>query len=128
MKNTLKIDFTNKAIVMDRTFAKNCENTMSEEYAHLQTVRRDYPEYKVMTRTIKRNPKKETYKGLTYEYMETYILSHGTTEEIAESLGEYRELRLIASCHSQGLRYPTIKKWFLEKYPEIDSFTLEEVA
>ena len=60
--------------------------------------------------------------------METYILSHGTTEEVAEALAKYRELRLIASCHSKGLRYPTIKKWFLEKYPEIDSFTLEEVA
>ena len=128
MKNTLRIDFTNKAIVMDRSFAKNCENTMSEEYAHLQTVRRDYPDYKVMTRTIKRNPHKETYKGLTYEYMENYILNHGTEAEVAEALKEYRELRLISKCHGRGLRYPTIKRWFLERYPEIDSFTLEEVA
>lgn len=27
MKNTLKIDFNGKKIVMDRTFAKNCTNT-----------------------------------------------------------------------------------------------------
>ena len=123
MKNTLKIDFANKKIIMDRTFAKNCENTMSEEYAHLQEVRNDYPDYMVMTRSIKRNPNKETYKGLTYEYMEDYMLHHGTDEEVAKAIKEYRELRLIAKCHGKGFRYPTIKKWFLEKYPEIDEFT-----
>ena len=127
MKNTLRIDFDNKAIIMDRTFAKKCENTHSEEYKHLQTVRKDYPEYTVITRTIKRNPNKETYKGLTYEYMEDYILSHGTEAEIAKSLKEYRELRLITKCHGRGFRYPTIKKWFLEKYPAIDEF-LDKIA
>lgn len=43
MKNTLKIDFENSRIVMDRTFAKNVQNTNSEEYRHLQQVRKDYP-------------------------------------------------------------------------------------
>ena len=36
MKNTLKIDFAKKQIIMDRTFAKNVTNTKSNEYAHLQ--------------------------------------------------------------------------------------------
>ena len=35
MKNTLKIDFENSRIVMDRTFAKNVQNTNSEEYRPL---------------------------------------------------------------------------------------------
>ena len=68
MKNTLKINHTNSTIVMDRTFAKLAENTMSAEYAHLQQVRKDYPAYTVVRRTIKRNANKESYKGLTYEY------------------------------------------------------------
>ena len=126
MKNTLKIDFSRKTIVMDRTFAMRVKDTRSDEYIHLQAVRKDYPDYRVVTRTIKRNPNKETYKGLTYAYMEEYILQHGTKEEVAEALAEYRELRLISKCHGKGFRYPTIKKWFLEKYPEIDDFT--EVA
>ena len=69
MKNTLKIDRENGLIVMDRTFAKLSENTRSEEYTHLQQVRKDYPTFQVVTRTIKKNPKKETYAGLTYDYM-----------------------------------------------------------
>ena len=65
MKNVLKIDFAEKKIIMDRTFVQNCANTNSEEYAHLQKVRQDYPDYDVITRTIKKNTEKETYKGLT---------------------------------------------------------------
>ena len=124
MKNTLKINHENKTIVMDRTFAKFAENTRSEEYAHLQQVRRDYPDYAVTTRTIKRNSEKETYKGLTYEYMEEYILGHESEEKQLEVIKEFHELRTISKCHKQGLRYPTIKKWFLNKYPEIIDFAI----
>lgn len=122
MKNTLRINHENKTIVMDRTFAKFAENTRSDEYAHLQQVRRDYPDYTVTTRTIKRNPEKETYKGLTYEYMEDYILRHESEENALAIIKEFNELRTISKCHKQGLRYPTIKRWFLEKYPEIVDF------
>lgn len=124
MKNTLKINHEERKIIMDRTFAKFAENTRSEEYAHLQQVRRDYPDYAVTTRTIKRNSEKETYKGLTYEYMEEYILRHESEEKQLEVIKEFHELRTISKCHKQGLRYPTIKKWFLEKYPEIVDFSI----
>lgn len=62
MKNTLKINHAERTITMDRTFAKNAENTMSAEYSHLQSVRRDYPTYTVVRRQIKKNPNKECYK------------------------------------------------------------------
>ena len=29
---------------------------------------------------------------------------------------------LISQCHSQSKRYPEIKKWFLNKYPEVKKF------
>ena len=74
MKNTLRVNHADRTIIMDRTFAKYAENTMSNEYAHLQQVRRDYPNYTVMLRQIKRNSNKKTYNGLTYEFMEDYAL------------------------------------------------------
>ena len=123
MKNTLKMDYNNKLIIMDRTFAKKSEDTRSDEYAHLQNVRKDYPDFRVTTRTIRRNPNKQTYRGLTYDYMENYILGHGNDAEVQEALAEYRELRQIANCHSRGYRYPVIKQWFLDRYPEIVDFS-----
>ena len=122
MKNVLKINFEDKTIVMDRTFAAKVKDTRSDEYLHLQTVRKDYPDYRVITRTIKSNPNKVTYSGLTYEYMENYILTHGDDAEVQKALSEYRELRTIAKCHGKGKGYPVIKKWFLEKYDEIEDF------
>ena len=100
---------------MDRAFAKASEIVGSAAYNMLQTARRDYPTYSVVQRTIKRNPNKESYKGLTYEYMENYIMSH-----CAEKLAEYREMRLLSECHS--VRYPKIKEWFLAKFPEVAKY------
>ena len=107
---------------MDRTFAAKAKDTHSDEYLHLQAVRKDYPDYRVTTRQIKRNPNKKTYSGLNYEYMENYILTHGNDAEVQEALSEYRNLREIARAHGRGKGYPVIKHWFLESYPEIEDF------
>ena len=100
MKNVLKVDSVNKCLVMDRTFAKEAETVGSEAYMLLQNARRDYPTYTVVRRQIKRNSAKECYRGLTYEYMESYIASHSNA---ASRRAEYNELRLLAECHS--IRY-----------------------
>ena len=119
MKNTLTLNHNNRTIVMDRTFAKNAMNTMSQEYTHLQRVRQDYPNYQVVQKHIKVNDTKETYKGLTYNYMREYIKSH---EETEETLKELEEQILISKCHGTAFRYPCVKQWFLNKYPEIAKF------
>lgn len=124
MKNVIKVDFANKRIIMDRAFAKSCADPGSDEYAQLQRVRQDYPNFTVSTRTCKKNENKESYKGLTYAYMEHYIITHEKSERVLEVLDEYNELRLIAECHSRSRRYPVIKRWFLAKYPEIMQFGL----
>ena len=122
MKNALMINFEKNQIVMTRQFAKKCTDTRSPEYAHLQSVRRDYHEYEVITRQIKKNSSKKAYKGLTYDYMRDYIILHTTPEEETAALAEFDELILISKCQQQSLRYPTIKSWFLDKYPEIAKF------
>lgn len=55
MKNYLKVDIANSRLVMDRTFAKNCVIAGSAEYNLLQATRKDYPNFSVVQRTIKRN-------------------------------------------------------------------------
>ena len=126
MKNRLWIDFSKNRIMMDRTFAEKCCDTRSAEYEHLQRVRQDYPEFSVQRREIKKNTSKETYAGLTYGYMEHYIITHEEAATRAEVLAEYNELRLISECHKRSRRYPTIKKWFLDKYPQIAEFGMEK--
>ena len=122
MKNTLRLNHATRTIVMDATFARYAADTMSAEYAHLQKVRMDYPTYIVERRHIARNAAKECYRGLTYTYMQDYILSHGTEED----LHTYEEMKLISKCHSKAFRYPTIKAWFLDRFPEIKAFGVKE--
>ena len=130
MKNKLTVNHANHTIVMDRTFAKNAVDTRSEEYAHLQAVRRDYPNYQVVQRHIRTNSNKNTYAGLTYDYMESYILTHGTEETRKTNFNTFQEMRIIAQCQGKAFRYPKIKCWFLEQYPEIARFgmTTTQVA
>ena len=124
MKNTLKLDHAKKMIIMDRTFAKNSEDTRSEEYRHLQSVRQDYPEYSVIRKQIKKAANKESYKGLTYDYMEYYINRYEPEETREAVIDELKDMIEISKCHS--IRYPTIKKWFLAKYPEVAKFGMPE--
>lgn len=126
MTNILKLDHSNSNIVMDRTFAKKAEIVGSREYLLLQDCRRDYPFYTVIRRTINKKTDQEHYRGLTYEYMENYITAHD-----ADSLPVFKEMINISKCHSNCKRYPVIKEWFLNSYPEIKMFGLpkdEETA
>lgn len=117
MKNILKVDSAHSRLIMDRTFAKKAETVGSDEYTMLQNARRDYPTYTVVRREINRNTGKESYRGLTYQYMEAYIDAH---ENAAVLRKEYDELKFLAECHS--IRFPHIKAWFLRTFPEVKAF------
>ena len=125
-KSTLKVKYAEGIIEMNTTFANMMQNPLSDEYTLLQKTRMDLPTFAVRTRQIKSNPKKDTYKGLTYEYMKKYIKLHETKEEAEKVIAYLEDQILISKCHSQRLRYPTIKKWFLAKYPEVAKFGIVE--
>ena len=126
-KSKLMVKYAEGVIEMNTTFAKMMQNPLSEEYALLQRTRQDFPTFMVRTRQIKSNPHKDTYKGLTYEYMRDYIILHTAPEKEAEAVAEFDEMVLISKCHGKTLRYPTIKKWFLKKYPEVAKFGTVEI-
>lgn len=121
-KTMLFVDFEKNLLIMNQAFANKARNVRSEEYKLLQSTRRDYPTYAVVKRRIKRNSQKETYAGLTYEYMRMYIATHEPEETVKDVMEHFDELLLISQCHCKARRYPVIKSWFLEKYPEIEGF------
>jgi hypothetical protein len=128
MTSAIRINHFEKKILISKSFQKAAMNPTSREYAELMEVMANHPDYKLDQRAIKTNPKKDTYKGLTYEYMRDYIILHSTPEEEAAAVAEFDELILVSKCHSQSLRYPTIKKWFLTKYPSANEFGASALA
>lgn len=127
-KSKLMVKYADGVIEMNTTFAKEMRNPLSDEYALLQKVKMENPGFRVQTRKINTNPKKDTYKGLTYKYMKKYIKLHETKEEAEKVIAYLEDQILISKCHGQRLRYPTIKKWFLAKYPEVAQFGIESEA
>ena len=121
-KSRLSVKYAKSVIEVNTIFAKMMENPRSDEYELLQKIKMENPGFTVSRRQIKSNPKKDTYKGLTYEYMKKYIKLHETKEEAEKVIAYLEDQILISKCHGQRLRYPTIKKWFLAKYPEVAQF------
>ena len=126
-KSKLKVIYADGVIEMYTTFAKMMQNPLSDEYAMLQKVRTDNPTFTVRRRQIKSNPQKDTYKGLTYEWMRNHIATHEAEGVVEQKLNDFDEMVYISKCHRGSLRYPTIKKWFLKEYPDVAKFGTVEV-
>ena len=122
MTGAIRLNHFDKEILISKSFQKAAMNPTSKEYAELMEVMNNHPTYKLAQRVIKKNTQKETYAGLTYEYMRDYIILHSTPDEELAAVAEFDEMILVSKCHSKAQRYPTIKKWFLEKYPEIEMY------
>ena len=121
---SVRLDHARKMIIMSRTFAKKAEDPRSDAYAILKQLREDNFGYTVVRKEIKKNPHSEHYKGLTYDYMRTYINNH-EPEASRQTISDELEHKIeISKCHS--IRYATIKKWFLAKYPEVVGFGVED--
>lgn len=127
-KSKIKVFQTKGIIEINTTFVKMMQDPLSDEYALLQKTRMENPTFTVCRRQIKTNPKKDTYKGLTYAYMKKYIKLHETKEEAETVIAYLEDQILISKCHGQSLRYPTIKKWFLNRYPDVAQFGMEPVV
>jgi len=112
------------AIEVSKKFYAAASKYGTQEYKDLQEVRRDYPNFKVVTVTRKATTQKDTYKGLTYTYMETYIEAHDDGKK--SIMAEYEMLRGISQAAKENLAKPytynEMKNWFLKKFPAIADF------
>ena len=113
----VQVNHFNHTIYVRPTWAKKARNINSDEAAIIKEIAEAYPKYNVSVKGINIKKKKECYKGLSYNTMEEYISSHDPDGSIMK---EYKEKREQAKGHS--IRYPNIKHWFLEKYPNYDNF------
>ena len=117
----ININYKKNTIEITKAFEKAASKYGSEEYNMLRQVCMDFPRFKVVV--IKRKSSSNSFKGLTYEYMEKYIQEH---DEDENRMTEYKDLRGLsedaeAAC-ADSLSYGEIKAWFLNAYPEIKSF------
>ena len=115
----IKIDYTNSEILVYKTFAQKASIVGTSEYNELKEIKANFEGFKVKVHTLAKKKGKETYKGLTYDEMEKYILSHRNSKM---NMRIFEAKKALSKIHS--IRYPAIKQWFLETYPEVKEYGL----
>ena len=120
MKNTTNytINAAAKEIIITKKFEKAANIIGSNEYKALVTLMKDFPDFDIKVREIKKNKSKKTYSGLTIEEMRRFIGSRSEEEVFL-----FEKVVTIAK-HKKG-SYAITKKWFLNKYKEAYDKELE---
>jgi len=85
---TMTINFEKNTIEMTKAEAKEAGKFGSEKFNELVKFRTLCPDYEIVVKA--NSTKRDTYKGLDYDYMKRYIEAHDNKEE---KLIEFYKLR-----------------------------------
>ena len=115
-----------KKIEMTKTEAKAAGKPNTAEYNTLLELMKNFPGFQI--EIVKSAAKKvDRFKGLDYDYMEAYIMSHSkeNKKETKPILEVFYELRGLDKDGKKigmaaAASYGEIKMWFLTQYPEIE--------
>ena len=116
----IRIFESTKTLEVTKTFAKAASRYGSEAYMKLRSARNRSTAAK----------KKDSFKGLTYAYMEKYIEAHD--DEKGTAMKKFLDLRGRSDEAKEALAescsYKEIKTWFLGQYTEINEFHSNRAA
>ena len=104
MTKNFKVNFIARTIEVSTSFAKKASIYGSAEYLMLTNAQKAHPEY---TLDIQ-NPKRTGIKGIDYDFMRNYIITHDETTEVLPAFEKLLDGKLP---------YPEVKAWFIEQYP-----------
>lgn len=119
----MNANYVKGIIEMTAKEAKAAGKIGTQEFKDLQTLRSMNPTFEIVIVKASKGKKKDSMRGLTYEYMEKYIMNHDDDGSIRK---EYDNLRATsdeakAAC-AEAVSYGEIKMWFLKQYPAIAEF------
>ena len=107
----MKINFETKSIEVSKAFVNKASHFGTEQYEELRAVMRDLPDFTVMVKAAPK-PRRSYMKGLTYEFMESFITLN---DEDGSTMQDFLALRQMCG-------YAEIKRWFFAKFPEVNNF------
>ena len=120
-ENSVRINRNACTIEVTKSFDKAASRYGSEAYNALQQVRKDYPDFAVVVKTVR--TKADHFKGLTYDFMEKYIASHDDAETRMAAFNDLRATSDEAVAFgAEAASYGEIRAWFFKQYPEIEAF------
>lgn len=113
----MKINMKDSKIELTTAETKNAFTFGTKEYKNLQTARRDYPDFKVVTISTKRN--RNDFSDLDMKTIRAYVEVNGT-EDQKEHFAFISKRRIDEDgAYCEALPFFQIKEWFLNTFPEI---------
>ena len=116
MKNAI-IYINDTEAQVTKAFAKQARIFGTPEYKLWKEYRKDFPEAQMVTKTIKKNASKRTYKNLTYANMERFLKSQDNADQLLKEFKVKKEAAAI-----QQNPYRAVLAWFLAKFPKYDEY------
>lgn len=116
MKNAI-IYINDTEAQVTKAFAKQARIFGTPEYKLWKEYRKDFPEAQMVTKTIKKNASKRTYKNLTYVNMERFLKSQDNADQLLKEFKVKKEAAAI-----QQNPYRAVLAWFLAKFPKYDEY------
>jgi len=119
------VDFANKQIIATEATLNKAKRFGCAEYNELCELMEAHPRFKVVAKTVRRNKSKQTYKALTFTFIEKYISIQPDKEKI---MREYRAIKISAKNLGRSV-YPDTKRWFIDRFSsEGKPFDMDEAT
>lgn len=118
MKNTeMRINFTDKEIVITKAYAKKISVYGSKEYKEFIEVQKNLPDFNVVEKAPAKRTSSQSSR-ITLSDIKRYISFHDD-----ENKSKMAELDRMCNAKANGelesKSFFEIKKWFFEQYPEV---------
>ena len=119
--NSITLNRKNHTIEVTKKLYDAASKYNSEEEILLREAQQNNPGYKV--EVISRKTK-NTYKGLDYDFMTTYIKAHDDKKK--SKMATFLDMRALTAeaiaMDASPADYLTVKEWFLREFPEIEAY------
>ena len=115
MKRNAIVTIDETTAQVTKAFQRQARIFGTDEYKMWKAYREDFPGAKMVTKAIKRNADKRTYRNLTYVNMGRFI-----SVKNPALMEEFEKTK--AAAKAQENPYRAVLAWFLEKFPKYDDY------
>ena len=119
MKTLFAVNFAENTIVATKTTLKKASVPNSAEYKALMKLMKQNATFAIVEKEIKKATGKETYAGLTKDFIKEYITIQSNSADLTEQFKKAFEMG----------KFPLVRKWFLNTFKNFNmEKAKEEIA
>lgn len=110
--NFFTLDLLRKKICGSERSFKLANKGSGEAYNQLMALMNAHPDFELEVVKAKSNESKETYDGLSYQFMKDYIAIQANAALLLKKL----DLVIENAKRTRASAYPVVKRWFLRTF------------